>query len=56
MPNSLVITAKSTSPYDTRNVKSHSGFIIMFCLSPIIWTSKFKMCIALSYCESEYYA
>ena len=45
---------KSTVPFDTRTVKYCSGFIIMFCACPIIWTSKLQIYIALRSCESEY--
>ena len=37
-------------------MKSRSGYAITFCGCPIVWTSKLQTCVALSSCESEYYA
>ena len=47
---------KHTAAYDASTAKSRTGFIIFFAECPIIWTSKLQTCIALSSCESEYYA
>ena len=47
---------KNTSPHDPSTAKSRTGYIIFFCGCPIVWASKLQTCIALSSCESEYYA
>ena len=47
---------KATAPFDASTAKSRSGYAIMFCGCPIVWTSKLQTCVALSSCESEYYA
>ena len=47
---------KGTAHLDVSTSKSRTGFIIFFCDCPIIWASKLQTCIALSSCESEYYA
>ena len=47
---------KKTAPFDSSTAKSRTGFIIFFAGCPIIWTFKLQTCIALSSCESEYYA
>lgn len=47
---------KTTAPFDSSTAKSRSGYAIMFCGCPIVWTSKLQTCVALSSCESEYYA
>ena len=47
---------KATAHVDPSTAKSRSGYIITFCGCPIVWTSKLQTCVALSSCESEYYA
>ena len=47
---------KSIAPFDASTAKSRSGYVIKFCESSIVWTSKLQTCVALSSCESEYYA
>ncbi len=44
------------NPHDPISVKSRTGYVIMYCGSPLLWVSKMQTQVALSTMEAKYVA